>query len=165
MFNPTWSTKLVGFTASGQNSGKVKFLNHIEIFILSKMFWYSNQDTVNNKNFLQTLYDAGLIIQDGTLAQVCSALPLSSKSSSNQQLYRDTVETHAHVYFKCLTHQSDLCLPTPLNIKRYHHHHHHFSFNLAKGNILLHFTHLVMHHLWIQWHKNVTNCALHWISK
>lgn len=55
------------------------------------------KDSLNKKNFLQVLRDPGLKTQDGTVAQVCSALPLSSKSSSIQQLYRDTVETQAYV--------------------------------------------------------------------
>lgn len=61
------------------------------------MFQYSNQDSMNKKNFLQVLCDPGLKTQDGAVAQVCSALSLSSKSSSTQQLYRDTVETQAYV--------------------------------------------------------------------
>lgn len=68
------------------------------------MSWYSNQDSLNKKNFPQVLCDPGLITKDGTVTQVCSALPLSSKSSSTQQLYRDIVETQVHVYF-------DLSLP------------------------------------------------------
>lgn len=64
-----------------------------------ELLWYSNQDSPNKKNFLQVLCDPGLITEDGTVAQVCSALPLSSKSSSTQQLYRDIVETQTHVYF------------------------------------------------------------------
>lgn len=44
---------------------------------------------MSEPNFLRALYDPGLITtQGGTVAQVCSALPLSSKSSSTQQLYR-----------------------------------------------------------------------------
>lgn len=97
LINPTWRTKSVVFTAS-EAVVKLHFQLHKLIFSLCKMFWYSNQDTLNKNNFLQILCDPGLITQDGTVAQVCSALPLSSKSSSTQQ-FRDTVETHTHFYY------------------------------------------------------------------
>lgn len=41
----------------------------------------------------------GLLTYDRTVLHVCSALPLSSKSSSTQELRRDIMETHLHVYF------------------------------------------------------------------
>lgn len=61
------------------------------------MFWYSNQDLLNKNWFSAS--GPGLVTHDRTVVQVYSALPLSSKSSSTQELYRDTVETQAHVCF------------------------------------------------------------------
>lgn len=78
--------------------------------------------------------------------QVCSALPLSSKSSSTQQLYRDTAKTQAHVL---PPHQ--LSAPRDMR-RRWHSVDFFFPFSLAKGNIILSY-----HLMWAQRDKNMTH--------
>lgn len=60
----------------------------------------SSQNDWTRMSFLfHNMWSPGLLTHDRTVLHVCSALPLSSKSSSTQEYYSDIMETHLCVYF------------------------------------------------------------------
>lgn len=75
-------------------------------FLEGKNPWHSSQDLVNKEWFSPSkIWSPGLVTHNRTVVYVCFALPLSSKSSSTQEIYRDKMENTPSCLSQCLPRQ------------------------------------------------------------